>query len=52
MGFKRPFDDEEFQELPYKHSRQLDINNKVRMGVAFINISGMMHLKMTLSLTN
>ncbi|GAY36784.1 hypothetical protein WN943_020786 [Citrus x changshan-huyou] len=29
MGFKRPFDDEEFQELPYKHSRQLDINNKM-----------------------
>ncbi|KAJ0039061.1 hypothetical protein Pint_23525 [Pistacia integerrima] len=29
MGFKRPFDDEEFQELPCKHSRQLDVNNKL-----------------------
>ncbi|XP_044492809.1 uncharacterized protein LOC123216471 [Mangifera indica] len=29
MGFKRPFDDEKFQELPCKHSRQLDVNNKL-----------------------
>lgn len=29
MGFKRPFDDDEFQELPYKHSRQLDYSNKL-----------------------
>lgn len=29
MGCKRPFDDEEFAELPYKHSRRLDFSNKV-----------------------
>ncbi|KAF5745434.1 hypothetical protein HS088_TW07G01018 [Tripterygium wilfordii] len=29
MGFKRPFDDEEFEELPFKHSRQLDRSNKL-----------------------
>ncbi|XP_061991082.1 uncharacterized protein LOC133709376 [Rosa rugosa] len=28
MGFKRPFDDVDFQELPYKHSRQLDSSDK------------------------
>ncbi|KAK9276616.1 hypothetical protein L1049_006152 [Liquidambar formosana] len=28
MGFKRPFDDEESQELPFKHLRQLDYSNK------------------------
>ncbi|KAK2636093.1 hypothetical protein Ddye_030885 [Dipteronia dyeriana] len=29
MGFKRPFDDEEFADLPYKHSRQFDFSNKL-----------------------
>ncbi|KAL5828663.1 hypothetical protein ACOSQ3_018131 [Xanthoceras sorbifolium] len=29
MGFKRPFDDEEFTELPYKQSRQFDFSNKL-----------------------
>lgn len=28
MGFKRPFDDVDFQELPYKHSRQLEFSDK------------------------
>jgi hypothetical protein len=28
MGFKRPFEDEKFHELPLKHSRQLDYNDK------------------------
>jgi hypothetical protein len=27
MGFKRPFDDEEFPELPCKHLRQPDYSN-------------------------
>ncbi|KAH1097765.1 hypothetical protein J1N35_014686 [Gossypium stocksii] len=29
MGFKRPFDSEELQELPFKHPRQFDNNNKL-----------------------
>ncbi|OMO93413.1 hypothetical protein CCACVL1_06504 [Corchorus capsularis] len=29
MGFKRPFDDEELQELPFKNPRQLDYSNKL-----------------------
>ncbi|KAA8529362.1 hypothetical protein F0562_033839 [Nyssa sinensis] len=29
MGFKRPFDGEEFQEFPFKHPRQLDCGNKL-----------------------
>uniref|UniRef100_A0A5B6YKP6 Myb-like domain-containing protein n=2 Tax=Davidia involucrata TaxID=16924 RepID=A0A5B6YKP6_DAVIN len=29
MGFKRPFDDEEFQEFPFKHPRQFDYGNKL-----------------------
>ncbi|XP_048441107.1 uncharacterized protein LOC125477736 [Pyrus x bretschneideri] len=28
MGFKRPFDDVEFQELPYKHSRQHEFGDR------------------------
>ncbi|ESQ34287.1 hypothetical protein EUTSA_v10009562mg, partial [Eutrema salsugineum] len=28
MGFKRPFDDEKFHELPFKHSRQLGYSDK------------------------
>ncbi|XP_050374394.1 uncharacterized protein LOC126791937 [Argentina anserina] len=28
MGVKRPFDDVDFKELPYKHSRQLDCSDK------------------------
>ncbi|CAA7036282.1 unnamed protein product [Microthlaspi erraticum] len=28
MGFKRPFDDEKFHELPLKHSRQLGYSDK------------------------
>lgn len=28
MGFKRPFDDDEFQTLPFKHQRQLEYSNK------------------------
>ncbi|KAJ6982584.1 hypothetical protein NC653_025636 [Populus alba x Populus x berolinensis] len=29
MGFKRPFDDEEFQDLPFKQARQVDYCNKL-----------------------
>ncbi|XVF03230.1 hypothetical protein REPUB_Repub04eG0243600 [Reevesia pubescens] len=29
MGFKRPFDDEELQELPFKNSRQFDYSYKL-----------------------
>ncbi|KAE8678386.1 hypothetical protein F3Y22_tig00111427pilonHSYRG00683 [Hibiscus syriacus] len=29
MGFKRPFDNEELQELPFKHQRQFDNNKKL-----------------------
>lgn len=29
MGFKRPFDSEELQELPFKHPRQFGNNNKL-----------------------
>lgn len=29
MGFKRPFDDEELQELPFKNLRQFDYSNKM-----------------------
>ena len=29
MGFKRPFDDEELQELPFKNPRQFDYSNKL-----------------------
>ncbi|XP_057481213.1 uncharacterized protein LOC130768225 isoform X2 [Actinidia eriantha] len=29
MGFKRPFDDEELQELPLKHPKQVDCGNKL-----------------------
>ncbi|KAF2294990.1 hypothetical protein GH714_029995 [Hevea brasiliensis] len=29
MGFKRPFDSEEFQELPCKQARQVDYSNKL-----------------------
>uniref|UniRef100_A0A6N2LUA5 Myb-like domain-containing protein n=1 Tax=Salix viminalis TaxID=40686 RepID=A0A6N2LUA5_SALVM len=29
MGFKRPFDDEEFQGLPFKQARQVDYINKL-----------------------
>ncbi|XAR65259.1 hypothetical protein NMG60_11009313 [Bertholletia excelsa] len=29
MGFKRPFDEEEFQELPLKHPKQVDCGNKL-----------------------
>ena len=28
MGCKRPFEDMEFEELPFKHSRQLEYGNK------------------------
>lgn len=28
MGFKRPFEDEKFHELPLKHSRQLGYTDK------------------------
>lgn len=28
MGVKRPFDNVDFQELPCKHSRQLDCSDK------------------------
>ncbi|BBN68847.1 hypothetical protein Prudu_605S000500 [Prunus dulcis] len=29
MGFKRPFDDVDFQELPFKHPRQLEFSDKL-----------------------
>ncbi|THG08308.1 hypothetical protein TEA_019972 [Camellia sinensis var. sinensis] len=29
MGFKRPFDEEEFHEFPLKHARQVDCGNKL-----------------------
>ncbi|XP_002512100.2 uncharacterized protein LOC8289127 [Ricinus communis] len=29
MGFKRPFDCEDFQELPFKQARQVDYSNKM-----------------------
>ncbi|XP_065860550.1 uncharacterized protein [Euphorbia lathyris] len=29
MGFKRPFDGEDFQELPFKQTRQVDCSNKL-----------------------
>lgn len=29
MGFKRPFDSEEFQELPLKQARPVDCRNKL-----------------------
>jgi hypothetical protein len=29
MGFKRPFDDEEFQDLPFKQARQVECCNKL-----------------------
>lgn len=28
MGCKRPFEEMEFEELPFKHSRQLEYSNK------------------------
>lgn len=36
MGFKRPFDDEKFHELPLKHSRQLDYSDKSTQFEEFI----------------
>lgn len=36
MGFKRPFDDEEFQELPFKHPRQFDYPNKLTQFVEVV----------------
>lgn len=36
MGFKRPFDDEKFHELPFKHSRQLGFNDKSTQFQEFI----------------
>lgn len=29
MGLKRPFDEEEFQEFPLKHPKQVDYGNKL-----------------------
>ncbi|CAH8390151.1 unnamed protein product [Eruca vesicaria subsp. sativa] len=36
MGFKRPFDDEKFHELPFKHSRQLGFSDKSTQFEEFI----------------
>lgn len=36
MGFKRPFDDEEFQELPFKHPRQFNYPNKLTQFVEVV----------------
>ncbi|KAJ4916598.1 hypothetical protein Rs2_02148 [Raphanus sativus] len=36
MGFKRPFDDEMFHELPFKHSRQLGFSDKSMQFEEFI----------------
>lgn len=36
MGFKRPFDDEMFHELPFKHSRQLGFSDKSTQFEEFI----------------
>ncbi|KDP41284.1 hypothetical protein JCGZ_15691 [Jatropha curcas] len=41
MGFKRPFDSDEFQELPFKQARQLDFGN---------NLTQFAHLYKTTSL--
>ncbi|XP_022726069.1 uncharacterized protein LOC111282306 [Durio zibethinus] len=39
MGFKRPFDDEELQELPFKNPRQFDYSNKLTLFVDTIHCS-------------
>uniref|UniRef100_A0A1J3FV62 AT-rich interactive domain-containing protein 2 n=1 Tax=Noccaea caerulescens TaxID=107243 RepID=A0A1J3FV62_NOCCA len=39
MGFKRPFDDEKFHELPLKHSRQLGYSDKSSQFQEFIPVS-------------
>lgn len=36
MGFKRPFDDEKFHELPFKHSREQDFSDKSMQFEEFI----------------